>query len=76
MNTNKPEALIKEQDNSDTDYILNPDYPSCWITVDNVSVYIQRTDEGVIVDLYAKGQECGELLTSTYASFEEAKANE
>jgi hypothetical protein len=48
------------------DYTLTPDN-SCWITVDGFSVYIHRTDEGVVVDITAKGHEDETPLGSTYA---------
>lgn len=56
------------------DYTLHPEATSCWITVDNISVYIVRTDEGVVVDLYPKGREAEDpALAGTYAFFTEAE---
>ena len=61
---------------------LNPDdfyrleskpQDSTWITVGNISVYIKHEDEGVVVDLYARGVEDRHSLASTYAFFNEAK---
>jgi hypothetical protein len=59
---------------ADTDYVLE-DKPqnTCWITVGNISVYIKREDEGVVVDLYAVGAEDRESLASTYAFNQEAE---
>lgn len=56
-----------------TDYELEKEATSCWITVDNISVYVIRTDEGVVVDLYAKGCEMESSLGSTYAFNSEAE---
>lgn len=38
-----------------------------WITVDNASVCVKRTDEGVVVDLYPLGLEDRDAVASTYA---------
>ncbi len=57
---------------ADTEYILNPEFSSCWITVQNISVYICCTDEGVSIDLYPLNHETEEAIASTYASFNEA----
>lgn len=57
-----------------TDYTLHKHATSCWITVDNISVYIIRTDEGVVVDLFAKGCEFENgPLASTYVFRSEAQ---
>ena len=53
------------------DYILNDDFSSVWITVNSVSVHLKRTDEGVVVDLYKKGEEHEDSVASTYAFFNE-----
>ena len=55
-----------------TDYELNDGHQSCWITVDNISVYICRTDEGVVVDLYPRYSEMEDSIAGTWASFNEA----
>lgn len=56
-------ALTRE---NDSDYTLENE--SVWITVKGFSVYLKKTDEGVIVDIYQKGQEClSESLAGTYA---------
>ena len=59
--------------NGDSDYTLKPGETSVWITVDNISVYVRRTDEGVIVDLYPHFGEMYTELGSTYAFFSEAE---
>jgi hypothetical protein len=66
-----PNPLTHENDN---DYVLDEGARSVWITVDDISVYIHRTDEGVVVDLYALGVEADDCLGSTYAFNDEAKA--
>lgn len=66
-----PGALNRD-DNSDSDYTLVPEQSSVWVTVDNISVYISRNDEGVVVDLFAKGGEDRPPMGSTWATFAEA----
>ena len=66
-------ALIQ---NEETDYTLSPPHGSCWITVDTVSVYIRRTDEGVSVDLFPKGREMNDSLAGAWATFAEADLEE
>lgn len=58
----------------DSDYILKAEEQSCWVTVDNISVYIIRTDVGVDVELYPHGEEHVDCLTNTRAYFHEAQA--
>ncbi len=51
-------ALKRDPDTGvENDYTLRDEHPSVWITVDTISVYIRRTDEGVTVKLYPKGNE-------------------
>lgn len=57
----------------DSDYVLPKGVDSIWITVDNISVHVRRTDEGVIADLYALGRETDPCLAGTYAFFAEAE---
>lgn len=54
------------------DYKLRPEEHSVWITVDNFSVYVCRTDEGVVADIYALGHEDEDSLAGTYAFTQEA----
>jgi hypothetical protein len=57
-----------------SDYVLDEDATSCWITVNNISVYVRRTDEGVVVDLFPLGHENDDpSLATAYAFFEEAE---
>lgn len=53
--------------NEETDAKLCPNAESTWITVKDFSVYIKKTDEGVVVDIYAKGYEDCDCLASCYA---------
>lgn len=45
---------------------------SVWVTVENISVCIKKDDEGVTVDLFAKGQEGSESMTGTWALYQDA----
>lgn len=51
---------------TDTDYTMRPDLQSVWITVDGISVYILRTDDGARVELYVAGEEMDEPLDVAY----------
>lgn len=57
----------------ETDAKISKAADSTWITVKDFSVYIKKTDEGVVVDIYALGYEDCESLTSTYAYDSEAE---
>jgi hypothetical protein len=61
---------------SDSDYELPADQDSVWISVDNISVYVKRTDEGVVVDLFPKGMEMDDAIAGTYAFHAEADNGE
>ena len=63
-------ALLKE---GHSDYLLKPVENSVWITIDNISVYLRRTDEGVAVSLYPKGREMDDEIVGTWALFSEAE---
>ncbi len=66
-----PQQALKQTE-GDTDYELNEDFKSCWITVNNISVYVSREDDGVSVDLLPLGKEDKLPIASTYATFAEA----
>ena len=66
-----PEQALKQTE-TETDYELNEEYTSCWVTVGNISVYILRTSDGVSVDLFACGEEDKPPIASTYATFVDA----
>lgn len=55
------------------DYVLSKEHRSAWIGVGNISVHVMRTDEGVSVDLYAKGMEMETEMASCYAFDKEAQ---
>lgn len=58
----------------DNEYVMEEGHGSVWVTVDNISVYIARTDEGVVVDLYPLGNETlYPALGSTWVTFDEAQ---
>jgi hypothetical protein len=56
-----------------TDYIMNKEALSVWIKVDGFSVYLKRTDEGVVVDVFAHRAE-NESIASTYAFSTDAES--
>lgn len=72
MTTKNTGALRKVE--GDSDYELKENHGSCWVTVDNISVYIVRNDEGVSVDLYPHFCENNEALGSTSVTFAAADA--
>ena len=69
-----PEQALKQTE-GDTDYELNDNYSSCWVTVGNISVYVLRTSNGVSVDLLPHGKEDKPPIASTYATFADASEN-
>jgi hypothetical protein len=62
------------QQTAETEYVLNPQYSSCWISVQNISVYLCCTDDGVSIDLYPLNNETEEAIASTYALFSEVNS--
>lgn len=56
---------------SSNEYELRPNERSAWIGVQGISVHVAQTDEGVIVDMYAKGHE-DNALVGTALFFHEA----
>lgn len=63
-------ALIQEEF---SDYILPEDVTSFWVAVDNLSLYIRRTDEGVAVDIYPVGMEMEDSIVGTWCLRSEAQ---
>lgn len=51
----------------ENDYTLKADEMSCWITVDDLSVYVVRMDGGVSVEIYPHWEEFDDAIASTYA---------
>ena len=56
----------------DVDYELDELASSCWIGVDNLSVYIRRTGDGTAVAVYAKGAETEDPIESIFVPAEDA----
>lgn len=63
MTTGRKRIRLHEE----TDAEMARDAESTWIGVKDFSIYIVKTDEGVVVDIYARGYEDCESLASTYA---------
>ena len=62
--------LTKLDDDTECEMIGN----YLWVTVNNISVRLTRTEEGVICEMYPLEDEAdGELLATTYAFFKDAK---
>jgi hypothetical protein len=61
--------------NSSNEFELRKKEHSAWIGVDGISVCVTRNDEGVSVDLYAKGRE-DDSLAGTYLHFAEVEDEE
>ena len=55
------------------DYVLEDDSDRAWITINNISVYIVRQDDGVSVELYPLNHEDGDCITETWATWGEAE---
>lgn len=49
----------------ESDYTLESE--SVWITVKGFSVYLKKTDEGLVVDVHAAGRENEDSIAGTYA---------
>lgn len=60
-------CLVADGGDTGTDYKLAKGAFSVWIAVDNISVYIMRTEDGISVELLPRGDEEGELLGSCSA---------
>lgn len=67
---------IRAWDVGCTDWEMHPNADSVWITIDTISVYVRRTDEGVAVSLYPKGREMDDELAGTWALFTEGELDE
>jgi hypothetical protein len=62
---------MKEKQLKDGDYVLTDG--RAWFRIDNLAICIQKTDEGVVVDLYPHSEEACDPIASTYAYFAEAE---
>ena len=67
--------LIKELElEEEMDYIVPEKTNSVWITIDNISVHLIRTDEGVVCDMYPLHHETDDTIACTWVTFAEAEA--
>lgn len=64
--------LVLDADGEGYTFVGSKERQRVWITIGSISAYIGPSDEGVIVDLFAKGAEDSSSLTSTYLHFQEA----
>ena len=75
----RPEESLLPEGECGTDYLLKHTpknwNPWAWITVKgrprSLSVKVKRTDEGVVVDIFRKGEEDSDPVATTYAYFGE-----
>lgn len=67
MTTTSNALTLKETDDQGTDYELDPDFSSCWVEVDTVSVWIRRAGDSVIVELCRTGEESTSTLDTAEA---------
>lgn len=59
--------MTVEMMQDDRDYEMPVGMNSAWVGVDGFSVYIRRTDEGLVVDIFQKNKEMDGSIASTYA---------
>lgn len=64
--------LVRPKLDEETDAEVASTADSTWIGVKGFSIYIKKTDEGVVVDIYAKDCEDCDSLASCYAFDNEA----
>lgn len=69
---NEDERVLETSDEAETDYVLKETANSCWITIGDFSVYIQRIrgedgEQGVAVDIYEHHREAERELASAIA---------
>lgn len=53
--------------NEESDAVIDDLAESTWVSTKDFSVYIKKTDEGVVVDIYAADCEDCNALASCYA---------
>lgn len=67
-----PNALeYKDTCDQGTDYVLVGQ--SCWIEVENLSIWIRKSDEGVSIDVYPNGDEMNNSIAETWVLFLEGE---
>lgn len=57
-----------QRDGDGAGYSLRSDAQTAWLTVDNASVAVKRTDEGVVVDVHPLGCEDADAITSCWVT--------
>ncbi len=57
---------------SPDEFELKPDYDGIWLTINNISLRVRRTDEGVDVRFYALNDENSDALAESFVTFAEA----
>lgn len=69
----KPILLLEHPEQCGRDYrFVGERNEGVWIRMRNISVKLNQTDEGVVVDMYASGAEDQDSSASTYHFFNEA----
>ena len=58
----------------ESDAVFAPNTESAWVKVKEFAIHISKTDEGVVVDVYADRYEDCDALVSTQAFDADAKA--
>lgn len=71
---NREEPVLEQEapEESGRDYRLKEGKTGCWIKIGVFSVHLYLTDEGIVSDVFANGEE-DESIASTYAFFNEAE---
>jgi hypothetical protein len=64
-------VLERAAEGEETDYVLQ--YKHAWITVNEFSVYITKTTEGMMLGVYAHGKEMEDPLETLHLSAEQLK---
>jgi hypothetical protein len=66
------EMALQHEENG-TDFILTGD--NCYITVNNLTVYVKKDEEGVAVDVWPVHQEDGDPIASAWALYSEGEVD-
>lgn len=64
--------MVLRADSSTEFTFVAPRQSNVWLTVENLSVQVKRDDEGVVVDVFARGKEDEGTLASTWAMYQDA----
>jgi len=65
-------TLALRHTEGETDFELSENYQSCWITVNDVSVWVRRTEDGVEVQLFPYRLESHDPLDVAFVSHDDA----